>query len=198
MTSACYHGKGVGFHSELPCSARTPRATDGSAAGSSPVPTAVAAATSQVAGPGPRQELSRSCRTQSTEPGALRRRGSWTACPAFGSEQSGHLTPGTPRVTVRGEGLVVRLPGPGGRLEDASQVLHRLRKPNPPLAVGSNKFGFPARSTAAEGLCAGPGIPATRRLSGHLWRTPLAGTGHRRCPGAGAGPGLGEEGCAER
>lgn len=92
-----------------------------------------------------------------------------------------------PQGTGSGAGLVVWLPGPGGRLGDASQALRRLKKPNPPLAVGSNKFRFPARGTAAEGLCAGPGTPATQRLRGHLWRAPLGGTGAAR----GRGPGLG-------
>lgn len=186
-TPACYHGKGVRFHSEPPCPAarRAPRPI--------PAPSPLRLGLRPAAGPGPRQELSRTRRTPSTEPRALGRRGSWTHRPAFGPEQSGRPHPGDPSSpweTARGRslGLVTWLGDLArGRLEDASSS----RPPTAGRREQQVSLSCSQRREAAEGLCAGPGIPAPRRLWAHGERAPAL-------PGVGGRPGPGEEGRAER
>lgn len=76
--------------------------------------------------------------------------------------------------------------------EDALRMLLRFftasGSPTLRSPLGATSFAFLlAPPRPAEGLCAGPGIPATRRLSGHLWRAPGTGAARGQGPGLGSG-----------
>lgn len=174
----CHRAEGSSSPRSCPAARRPPRAT-----GASPAPSPRRWRLRPAAGPGPRQDRSRRCRTRSAASGALARRCRWTA-QRSGRSSAGAGTRGTLRGTVWGRSLCAvtwfSTPGP----EDASEMLPGLLAPQeaePFARRWEPQVPLSCSRRRGEGLCAGTGA------------CPPGGdpSGSRRCPGGGGRPGLG-------